>query len=78
MHRRIRRASQAAVIPRSRTYRFMAQAFSHCLAYPLSKLIGSAWGGYLWIGYFNGYGEDILDYNQRNHWIARIGYSIAR
>jgi outer membrane phospholipase A len=48
------------------------------LTYPLAKLIGSAWGGYLWIGYFNGYGEDILDYNQRNHWIARIGYSIAR
>jgi outer membrane phospholipase A len=48
------------------------------LTYPLAKLIGSAWGGYLWIGYFNGYGEDILDYNQRHHWIARIGYSIAR
>jgi outer membrane phospholipase A len=48
------------------------------LTYPLAKLIGSAWGGYLWVGYFNGYGEDILDYNQRNHWIARIGYSIAR
>ncbi|AIP35048.1 phospholipase A1 family protein [Paraburkholderia xenovorans LB400] len=48
------------------------------LTYPLAKLIGSAWGGYLWIGYFNGYGEDILDYNQRQHWIARIGYSISR
>ncbi|WP_244816078.1 phospholipase A [Caballeronia sp. Lep1P3] len=48
------------------------------LTYPLAKLIGSAWGGYLWVGYFNGYGEDILDYNQRHHWIARIGYSIAR
>ena len=48
------------------------------LTYPLAKLIGSAWGGYLFVSYFNGYGEDILDYNQRNHWIARIGYSIAR
>jgi len=48
------------------------------LTYPLAKLINSAWGGYLWVGYFNGYGEDILDYNQRQHWIARIGYSIAR
>ncbi|CAH2900049.1 MAG: Phospholipase A1 (EC (EC @ Outer membrane phospholipase A [uncultured Paraburkholderia sp.] len=46
--------------------------------YPLAKLIGSAWGGYLWIGYFNGYGEDLLDYNNRQHWMARIGYSIAR
>ncbi len=48
------------------------------LTYPLAKLIGSAWGGYVFASYFNGYGEDILDYNQRRHWIARIGYSIAR
>ncbi|CAM2159566.1 phospholipase A1/A2 [Paraburkholderia tropica] len=48
------------------------------LTYPLSRLISSKWGGYLWIGYFNGYGEDLLDYNQRQHWVARIGYSIAR
>ncbi|MDE1184114.1 phospholipase A [Paraburkholderia sp.] len=48
------------------------------LTYPLAKLLGDKWGGYLWVGYFNGYGEDILDYNQRQHWIARIGYSISR
>jgi outer membrane phospholipase A len=48
------------------------------LTYPLAKLAGSAWGGYLFVSYFNGYGEDILDYNQRRHWIARIGYSITR
>jgi outer membrane phospholipase A len=48
------------------------------LTYPLAKLVGSAWGGYLFVSYFNGYGEDILDYNQRRHWIARIGYSITR
>jgi outer membrane phospholipase A len=46
--------------------------------YPLAKLLGSAWGGYVWVGYFNGYGEDLLDYNNRQHWMARIGYSIAR
>jgi outer membrane phospholipase A len=45
--------------------------------YPLAKLINSAWGGYLWLGFFTGYGEDILDYNQ-HRWIARIGYSITR
>lgn len=45
--------------------------------YPLAKLINSSWGGFLWVGYFTGYGEDILDYNQ-HRWIARIGYSIAR
>ncbi|MDR8401878.1 Outer membrane phospholipase A [Paraburkholderia dioscoreae] len=46
--------------------------------YPLARLLGSAWGGYIWVGYFNGYGEDLLDYNNRQHWMARIGYSIAR
>ncbi|MFC0572605.1 phospholipase A [Paraburkholderia solisilvae] len=49
------------------------------LTYPLAKLLGtSSVGGYVWLGYFNGYGEDLLDYNVRQHWIARIGYSIAR
>ncbi|WP_235838019.1 phospholipase A [Chitinasiproducens palmae] len=48
------------------------------LTYPLQKLLGGAWGGYLWLGYFNGYGEDLLDYNGRQHWNVRIGYSIAR
>jgi len=48
------------------------------LTYPLAKLFGSAWGGYVWVGYFTGYGEDILDYNQHQHSIARIGYSITR
>ncbi|MDN7738591.1 MULTISPECIES: phospholipase A [Burkholderia] len=48
------------------------------LSYPLAKLFDNAWGGYVWIGYFNGYGEDLLDYNQRQHWIARVGVSIAR
>ncbi|WP_153100205.1 phospholipase A [Paraburkholderia hayleyella] len=48
------------------------------LTYPLARLIGSAWGGYVWLGYFNGYGEDILDYNRRQHTVVRIGYSISR
>ncbi|WP_329601608.1 phospholipase A [Paraburkholderia antibiotica] len=45
--------------------------------YPLAKLISSRWGGFLWVGFFTGYGEDLLDYNQ-HRWIARIGYSITR
>ncbi|WP_308444845.1 phospholipase A [Paraburkholderia adhaesiva] len=45
--------------------------------YPLAKLFGSASGAYLWIGYFGGYGEDILDYNQHRS-IARIGFSVSR
>ncbi|CAB3769125.1 phospholipase A [Paraburkholderia humisilvae] len=45
--------------------------------YPLAKLFSSAWGGYLFVQYFNGYGEDILDYNQ-HRWVARVGFSVAR
>jgi outer membrane phospholipase A len=48
------------------------------LTYPLAQLTKGILGGYLWLGYFNGYGEDMLDYNQRHHWMARIGYSFTR
>lgn len=47
------------------------------LTYPLAKLFGSAWGGYLWLGYFNGYGENLLDFNQ-HRWAARIGFAVSR
>ncbi|HEY1609495.1 MAG TPA: phospholipase A [Paraburkholderia sp.] len=47
------------------------------LTYPLARLLGNAWGGYLMFGYFNGYGEDILGYNE-HRWIARIGYALTR
>jgi len=46
------------------------------LTYPLARIF-SRGAGYLWIGYFNGYGEDILDYNQ-HRWAARIGFSVSR
>lgn len=48
------------------------------LSYPMQKLVGGAFGGYLWLGYFNGYGEDLLDYSGRQHWAVRIGYAIYR
>jgi outer membrane phospholipase A len=47
------------------------------LTYPLARLLGNAWGGYLLFGYFNGYGEDLLGYNQRR-WIARVGFALTR
>jgi hypothetical protein len=34
-------------------------------------------GGYLQFQYFNGYGEDILDYNQRHKSQFRIGFAIV-
>lgn len=49
------------------------------LTYPIQKLLGSgALGGYVWVGYFNGYGQTLLDYDTRQHWNVRIGYSIYR
>lgn len=47
------------------------------LTYPLAKIFSSASGAYLWIGYFNGYGEDILDYN-KHRWVARMGVAVSR
>jgi len=47
------------------------------LSYPLARLLGDAWGGYLVLGYFNGYGEDILGYNQKR-WVARLGFALTR
>lgn len=48
------------------------------LTYPVQRLFGGAVGGYLWLGYFNGYGQSLLDYNNRQHWNVRVGYSIYR
>lgn len=47
------------------------------VTYPLGKLIPGT-GGYIWLGYFTGYGEDMLDYNRHSRSQVRIGYSVFR
>lgn len=47
------------------------------VTYPLGKLIPGT-GGYLWLGYFTGYGEDMLDYNRHSRSQVRVGYSVFR
>ncbi|VVD59444.1 phospholipase [Pandoraea aquatica] len=47
------------------------------VTYPLGKLIPGT-GGYIWLGYFTGYGEDMLDYNRHSPSQVRIGYSVFR
>jgi outer membrane phospholipase A len=47
------------------------------LTYPMGKIFGGGFGGYLFLDVFSGYGETLIDYN--NHVNAvRIGYSISR
>ncbi|WP_257993641.1 phospholipase A [Cupriavidus pauculus] len=47
------------------------------LTYPLARLLpGTA--GYLMAGFFYGYGESLLYYNQKTPWQFRIGYALSR
>lgn len=47
-------------------------------SYPLRDELFGRFGGYLHLQYFNGYGEDILGYNQKRDAQIRIGFSIVR
>ena len=67
---------QAALTLRKGT---KSSAFSSDLqgTYPLNKLLPGL-SGYLMVQYFTGYGEYLLDYNQRESWSVRVGYAISR
>ena len=45
--------------------------------YPLARWFNGV-AGYLMLQYFNGWGETLLDYNQRESWRVRAGYAISR
>jgi len=47
-------------------------------SYPLRKPFFADTGGFVHLQYFNGYGETILDYNQRRTPQFRVGFSIVR
>ncbi|MEJ0003336.1 MAG: phospholipase A [Pararobbsia sp.] len=47
------------------------------LTYPMQKLFGAGFGGYVWLGGFSGYGETLIDYNRRTN-AVRLGFSISR
>lgn len=47
------------------------------LSYPLSKLSGGDLSGWLTLQYFNGYGESLLNYNQKLDSQLRLGIAIA-
>ncbi|CAJ0774607.1 hypothetical protein LMG7141_00201 [Ralstonia condita] len=47
------------------------------LSYPMSRIF-SGTAGYLFIQYFTGYGESLLDYNHKLGSQLRIGYSLSR
>jgi phospholipase A1 len=47
-------------------------------SYPLRRELVGGIGGYWHVQYFNGYGEDILGYNQKRDAQVRVGFSIVR
>jgi phospholipase A1 len=47
------------------------------LSYPLSKLSGGDLTGWLMLQYFGGYGESLLDYNQKLDSQLRLGIAVA-
>lgn len=48
------------------------------LTYPIRTPISIRTGGFLYLQYFQGYGESMLDYNRRTGPILRIGLGIVR
>lgn len=48
------------------------------LTYPIRSPISIRTGGFLYIQYFQGYGESLLDYDRRTGPILRIGLGIVR
>ncbi len=67
---------QLALILRKGT---QSNAFSSDLqaTYPLNRLFPGL-SGYLMAQYFTGYGENLLNYDQREPWSVRFGYAISR
>jgi len=47
------------------------------VTYPLNRMFPGV-AGYLMVQYFTGYGETLLNYNQREPWSLRFGYAISR
>lgn len=48
------------------------------LSWPTRKAIFSRTGGFLFLQYFDGYGENLLNYNERSDHQIRIGFAIVR
>ena len=48
------------------------------LSIPFRKPLFARTGGFIHFQYFNGYGETLLDYNQRHSAQLRVGFSIVR
>ncbi|MBX6392545.1 MAG: phospholipase A, partial [Burkholderiales bacterium] len=47
-------------------------------SYPIRRPFFANAGGYIHFQYFNGYGESLIDYNQKRASQFRIGVSVVR
>ncbi len=48
------------------------------LSYPMTRLLLGSFDGYVMLQYFNGYGESLLDYDNRRKSQVRLGFMITR
>lgn len=48
------------------------------LSYPLTRFLFRNMDGYFLVQYFNGYGESLLDYNQKLRSQFRVGFAVVR
>lgn len=58
--------------------RLSHSAYQVELSWPTRKAIFSRTGGFLFLQYFDGYGESLLNYNERSDRQIRIGFAIVR
>lgn len=58
--------------------RFDHSAYQVELSWPTRQAVFSRTGGFLFLQYFDGYGENLLNYDQRSDYETRIGFAIVR
>jgi outer membrane phospholipase A len=48
------------------------------LTYPMDKILLRTFDAYLYLQYFNGWGETLRTYDERLPWQVRVGLAVVR